>query len=124
MNELWPPSLQPDDDLVDIGRGDGTLLPMSARIGCRSATGWLAPDKEVALPRRHGLETKQASAHALPLPDASASVVVCNNVLLIVPRDTIQVSQQEIFRIAKPGARSHFGGDSICGSSGPTHLIS
>jgi ubiquinone/menaquinone biosynthesis C-methylase UbiE len=45
----------------------------------------------------------------LPLPDESASVVVCNNVLLIAPRQKIPASLREIYRVAKPGARVLIG---------------
>lgn len=101
--------LRPDDDLVDIGCGDGTLLRMAQRLGVHSALGLLATEEEVTLVRRTGLDVRQAFTHALPLPDASASVVVCNNVLLIVPREHIPASLREIFRIAKPGARIFIG---------------
>jgi len=40
--------LAPEDDLVDIGCGDGTLLRMAGQIGVRSAVGFLAADEEVA----------------------------------------------------------------------------
>jgi ubiquinone/menaquinone biosynthesis C-methylase UbiE len=97
------------DDLVDIGCGDGTMLRIAERVGANSAIGFLATEEEVALLRRFGLNVKQALTDQLPLPDASASVVVCNNVLLVVPREKITASLQEIFRIAKPGARIFLG---------------
>jgi ubiquinone/menaquinone biosynthesis C-methylase UbiE len=101
--------LQSGDDLVDIGCGDGTLLRMAERIGTRSAIGLLATDEEVALVRRSGLNIKQGFTDLLPIGDASASVVVCNNVLLVVPREKIPASLREIYRIAKPGARIFIG---------------
>ncbi len=101
--------LRPGDDLVDIGCGDGTLLLMAQARGVHSATGLLATEEEVALLRRHGLNVQQALTHQLPLPDHCASVVVCNNVLLIVPREKIPASLREIQRIAKPGARIFLG---------------
>jgi SAM-dependent methyltransferase len=97
------------DDLVDIGCGDGTLLRMANRSGVRSAIGLLATDEEVALLRRFGLETRQGLTHQLPLPDECASVVVCNNVLLIILREQVPLSLREISRIAKPGARIFLG---------------
>ncbi len=101
--------LRPDDDLVDIGCGDGILLRMAQEIGAHSALGLLATDEEVALVRRTVLNVKQGFTHQLPISDAVASVVVCNNVLLIVPRDKIAASLREICRIAQPGARIFIG---------------
>lgn len=102
-------ALQPGDELVDIGCGDGTLLKMAERAGVRSAVGLLATDEEVAVLRRFGLEARQGLSHRLPLPAECASVVVCNNVLLIVPRENIPATLCEIYRIAKRGARIFLG---------------
>jgi ubiquinone/menaquinone biosynthesis C-methylase UbiE len=101
--------LEADDDLVDIGCGDGTLLRMAKRIGTRSALGLLATDEEVGLLRKSGLEVKQGFTHSLPVGDESASVVVCNNVLLVVPQDKIPASLREMNRVARPGARIFIG---------------
>jgi ubiquinone/menaquinone biosynthesis C-methylase UbiE len=101
--------LRSDDDLVDIGCGDGTLLRMAEAMGVKIAIGLLATDEEVALLRRYGLEARQGLTDQLPLADECASVVVCNNVLLIVPREKISASLREICRIAKPGARIYLG---------------
>jgi ubiquinone/menaquinone biosynthesis C-methylase UbiE len=97
------------DDVVDIGCGDGTLLQMAQQRGVHSALGLLATDEEVALARSTGLDIRQGLADQLPLPDACASVVVCNGVLLVVPREQIPASLREINRIAKPGARIFIG---------------
>jgi ubiquinone/menaquinone biosynthesis C-methylase UbiE len=102
-------ALRAEDDLVDIGCGDGTLLRMAQRAGVRSATGLLATDEEVNVLQRAGLEARQGLSHRLPLPSECASVVVCNNVLLIVPREKISETLDEICRIAKPGARIYLG---------------
>jgi ubiquinone/menaquinone biosynthesis C-methylase UbiE len=101
--------LHSGDDLVDIGCGDGTLLRMAQRAGAKSATGLLATDEEVALLRRFGFNAIQGLTDQLPVPDQCASVVVCNSVLLIVPREKIPASLREIHRIAKPGARIFLG---------------
>ena len=97
------------DDLVDIGCGDGTLLRMAQQRGIHSALGLLATEEEVALVRQTGVNVRQGFTDQLPLPDASASVVVCNSVLLIVPREKIPASFREIARIARPGARVLIG---------------
>jgi ubiquinone/menaquinone biosynthesis C-methylase UbiE len=102
-------SLGSDDDLVDIGCGDGTMLRIAEAAGVKSSIGLLATDEEVAVLRRFGLNARQALSDQLPLPDASASVIVCNNVLLVVPRERIPASLREIYRIAKPGARIFLG---------------
>jgi ubiquinone/menaquinone biosynthesis C-methylase UbiE len=101
--------LHPGDDLVDIGCGDGTLLRIAQLVGTRTAVGLLATDEEVAVLRRVGLQTRQALTDHLPLPDECASVVVCNNVLLVVPGEKIPASLREMHRIAKPGARIFLG---------------
>jgi ubiquinone/menaquinone biosynthesis C-methylase UbiE len=97
------------DDLVDIGCGDGTMLRIADAAGAHSAIGLLATDEEVAVLRRVGLNARQALTNQLPLPDACASVVVCNNVLLVVPRQEIPASLHEIHRIARSGARIFLG---------------
>jgi len=45
----------------------------------------------------------------LPLADGSATAIICNNVLLVVPRENVQASLREIYRVAKPGARIFLG---------------
>jgi len=102
-------ALTADDDLVDIGCGDGTLLLLGKNAGVHSATGLHATEEEAAIVRRLGVDARQGFTDSLPLPDESASVVVCNNVLLIVPREKIPASLREICRVAKPGARVLIG---------------
>ena len=101
--------LCPDDDLVDIGCGDGTLLQMAQASGLRSAIGLLATEEEAAIVRRLGLQVQQGFTDQLPLPDESASAVVCNNVLLVVPRQKIPASLREMYRISKPGSSVFIG---------------
>jgi len=102
-------NLAPDDNLIDVGCGDGTLLRLAGNLGVRSAVGFLATDEEVALVRATGLHVQQAFSDRLPVPDASASVVVCNSVLLVVPREKVLPSLREMYRVAKPGARIFVG---------------
>jgi len=101
--------LGPDDDLVDIGCGDGTLLRLAADRHVQSAVGFLATDEEVALVAATGLKVKQALTDRLPMANGSASVVVSNSVLLVVPREKILESLREMCRIAKTGARIYVG---------------
>ena len=74
-----------------------------------SALGLLATEEEVELVRRAGLPVRQGLSDHLPLPDAVASVVVCNSVFPVIPREKIPASLREIRRIAKPGARIFIG---------------
>jgi len=110
----------PGDDFVDIGCGDGTLLRMAERAGVRTALGLLATEEEVAVLRRLGLNVKQGLTDRLPLADECASVVVCNSVLLVVPREKIPASLREIHRIAKPDARIFLGEIPFVETSNPS----
>jgi len=102
-------ALTTDDDLLDIGCGDGTLLLLAKNIGVNSAIGLHATEEEAAIVRCLGVDARQGFTHSLPLCDECASVVVCNNVLLIVPREKVPASLREIWRVAKPGARILIG---------------
>jgi ubiquinone/menaquinone biosynthesis C-methylase UbiE len=106
LNEL---ELRTDDDLIDIGCGDGTLLRLARERGIQSAAGFLATEEEAAIVRGLGLQVSQAFTDKLPLADNCASVVVCNSVLLVVPREKIPASLREIYRACKPGARIFIG---------------
>src|SRR5215510_14292003 len=64
--------LNANDELLDIGCGDGTLLRMAKRIGAYSAVGLLATDEEVAIVRQMNLDVRQGFTHQLPLSDSSA----------------------------------------------------
>jgi ubiquinone/menaquinone biosynthesis C-methylase UbiE len=101
--------LTPGDDLIDIGCGDGTLLHIAQKLGVANAIGLLATEEEAGVVRRRGLRVRQGFTHRLPIADQSASVVVCNNVLLVVPREFIFDSLREIERIARPEARIFLG---------------
>ena len=88
--------LKSGDDLVDIGCGDGTMLRIAALAGVRTAIGLLATKEEVAVVQRLGLNVRQGLADHLPLAAGSATVVVCNSVLLVVPREKVFGSPREI----------------------------
>jgi ubiquinone/menaquinone biosynthesis C-methylase UbiE len=112
--------LGPEDDLVDIGCGDGILLRMAKGIGVRSALGLLATEEEVALVRKTGVDVRQGLTDQLPLADESASVIVSNSVLLVVPREKIPASLTEMCRIAKRGARIFIGEIPFAQTEDPT----
>src|SRR5205085_3032939 len=94
---------------VDIGCGDGTLLREAANFGVASAIGLLSTEEETAIVRGLGLRVEAGLSDRLPLQNECASVIVCNSVLLVVPREKIPASLREIYRIAKPGARIYLG---------------
>jgi SAM-dependent methyltransferase len=101
--------LSSDDELVDVGCGDGTLLRMARDLGVSKATGILPTEEEVSLLRKAGLAVQRGFTDSLPLPDGIASIVVCNCVLLVVPREKIPQSFRELARIAKRGGRVYIG---------------
>jgi ubiquinone/menaquinone biosynthesis C-methylase UbiE len=115
--------LSADDELVDVGCGDGTLLRMARDLGIRKATGILPTDEEVSLLRKTGLEVERGFTDRLPLPDEIASVVVCNNVLLVVPCEKISQSFRELARIAKRGARVYAGEIPFAQHQDPTPIF-
>jgi ubiquinone/menaquinone biosynthesis C-methylase UbiE len=100
---------QPEDQFVDIGCGHGLLLQLAIASGVRSAIGLNATKEEVDPLRSIGLDVREGRTDSIPLPDACATVVVCNSVLLLVPEDKIAKSLSEIARICKPNARAWLG---------------
>jgi ubiquinone/menaquinone biosynthesis C-methylase UbiE len=101
--------IEPHDRLVDIGCGDGTLLRAALQAGVSNPIGLSGTVEEASRLRALGLNTTQAYADCLPLPDQCASAIVCNSVLHIVPEDKIPASLREIARIAEPKARIWIG---------------
>lgn len=102
-------ALTANDDFVDIGCGDGTLLRLAVEHGIHSAVGLQATEEEASVLSERGLNVKQGLSHCLPISSESASAIVCNNVLLIIPAANIPNTLREISRIAKPGARVFLG---------------
>ncbi|HJT70491.1 MAG TPA: methyltransferase domain-containing protein [Terriglobales bacterium] len=101
--------LSPEDELIDIGCGDGCLLRMAKSVGLTKMCGLTASFEEAERLKHLELNIQQGLTDSLPFPDWSGSVVVCNSVLLIVPRKKISTSLKEIARVAKPGARVFIG---------------
>jgi len=99
----------PQDRLVDIGCGDGTLLKYARLAGVTNAVGLSGTEEEAARLRALGFNVLQSWTDALPLPDRSASAVVCHSVLHIVPPEKIPASLREIGRIAETQARIWIG---------------
>jgi ubiquinone/menaquinone biosynthesis C-methylase UbiE len=101
--------IEPHDRLVDIGCGDGTLLQSALLAGLSDAVGLSGTEEEAERLRALGLNVTQAHTDSLPLPDESASAVVCNSVLHIDSPNKIPTSLREIARIAEPEARIWIG---------------
>ncbi len=112
--------LGPNDDPLDIGCGDGTLLRMANAMGVHTSVGLLATEEEVSLVRRTGVDVRQGLSDQLPLSDRSVSVIACNSVLLVVPREKIPATFKEIYRVAKPGARIFIGEIPFAAPKDPT----
>jgi arsenite methyltransferase len=104
--------LQPGEDVIDLGSGGG--------IDCLLAARRVAPDGTVVgvdfLPEMVQRATSAAAEvgianarfvegeiEALPLPDASADVVISNGVINLSPRKVRVLS--EAFRVLRPGGR-------------------
>src|SRR6266496_3207941 len=98
--------LQPEDSLVDIGCGDGSL-PRMAAGRCTNAIGIVSTEEEQRRLAAEfpALSIKAGDVQSLPLASQSASKVVCNATLLYLQSDSeVQAALCEIARIARPGA--------------------
>ncbi|HEY3972406.1 MAG TPA: class I SAM-dependent methyltransferase [Candidatus Sulfotelmatobacter sp.] len=98
-----------EDRFVDIGCGHGLLLQLAIESGIKTAIGLNATEEEVRPLLALGLDVRVGRTDLIPLPDCSASVVVCNSVLLLVPEDKMAKSLREIARVCEPGARVWLG---------------
>jgi len=114
----------PNDPIVDVGCGDGTLLNLlkGTRIG-------IAPNPEEVAKLRSALPSvrfEAALAQSLPLPDDSVSTLLCNSVLLTLETEAeARKAIVEFARVCRPGAlvflgeiptqpvRSHYRRDSV-----------
>jgi SAM-dependent methyltransferase len=92
--------------VVDVGCGEGSLVRRLARRGARAIGIEVAPEP-LARARAHapvgGERYEQAGAQALPLPDASADVVLFMNSLHHVPGDQLDRALAEAARVLRPG---------------------
>jgi arsenite methyltransferase len=104
--------LQPGEDVVDLGSGGG--------IDCLLAARAVGPDGRVvgidfldemvergrraaAVAGLHNLRFVRGEIESLPLPDASADVIVSNGVINLSPRKVRVLA--EAFRVLRPGGR-------------------
>lgn len=96
--------------IVDIGCGTGRLLrqagarwPGAKRIGVDAASGMIA----IARQRTPGATFHEGPAESLPLPDASADVIVSTISFHHWPDQ--QQGVREVARVLRPGGRFYLG---------------
>lgn len=97
-------ALRPGETVLDLGTGTGNALGLASGegrrvIGIDAAPGML----DVARRRAAGAELVEADFAWLPLPDASADVVLAVHALLFA--DDRVATLREWHRVARPGAR-------------------
>lgn len=101
--------LKPDDVLLDIGCGDGSLLysaNVTRRVGVIPT-----PEEQRRLQELYpNTQFIVGLAQCLPLKSEVASKIVCNSVLFLLGTETrVALAIEEIFRVAKPGATIWIG---------------
>jgi SAM-dependent methyltransferase len=104
--------LQPGDDVVDLGSGGGIDCLLAARAvgsdGSVTGVDFLAEmiARAESAAESAGLQNVrfvQGEIESLPLPDASADVVISNGVVNLSPRKVRVLA--EAFRVLRPGGR-------------------
>jgi ubiquinone/menaquinone biosynthesis C-methylase UbiE len=106
-------NLQPENQVLDVGCGTGTLLLAAAeRVGPAGALHGIEPAPEMAAHARHKaqarrvpLEVIEASADSLPYPPASFDAVFCTLVFHHLPRSMQEDAVRETRRVLRPGGR-------------------
>jgi 2-polyprenyl-6-hydroxyphenyl methylase/3-demethylubiquinone-9 3-methyltransferase len=95
---LIPPPSRNGAVLVDVGCGGGLLAP---HVDGYRHIGVDLVHSALALAARHGVVPVQADAHALPLADQVADVVVAGEILEHVP--DLERVVEELARVLRPG---------------------
>ena len=93
----------PGSRLLDLGCGDGRITEALARERGLSVVGLDASPEMVRATVARGIEAVEASANAIPLPDASFDVVFSNAALHWV--DDHPAVIRHIARVLRPGGR-------------------
>lgn len=102
--------LRPGEHVLDVGCGTGVVTRIAAEqvgpdgsvAGLDVNAGMLAVARSVT-PPDHRIEWHEASAEAMPFPDAEFDAVLCQLSLQFVPDRQQAVS--EMHRVLKPGGR-------------------
>ncbi len=103
--------LVPEDFVVDIGCGDGSLQRMAngSVAKCIGITGSIEEERRLKSECPE-LTFIAGQAQSLPLDSGCASKIVCNATLLLLPsEDDIEAALKEMVRIARPGATIWIG---------------
>jgi SAM-dependent methyltransferase len=93
--------IRPGMLVVDVGCGRGIYHPLFHNRGARV----IGIDRSIGMAREitGGCLSVVGDAQALPLPDATCDVAVCNHVLYHVPDQAL--AMRELRRIVRPGGR-------------------
>jgi len=111
-NPVRHAALRPGEEVVDLGSGGGIDCLLAARAvgatGSVVGVDFLAEmvargTAAAAASDLHNVRFVQGEIEALPLPDASADVVISNGVINLSPRKVRVLS--EAFRVLRPGGR-------------------
>jgi ubiquinone/menaquinone biosynthesis C-methylase UbiE len=106
--------LQPENEVLDVGCGTGTLLLAAAeRVGPSGALHGIEPSMEMAAHARRKaeahrvpLEVVEGSADRLPYPPGSFDAVFCTLVFHHLPRSMQEGAVREMRRVLRPGGRA------------------
>jgi SAM-dependent methyltransferase len=108
-------ALGPGDIAVEIGCGTGPLLvELATAVAPDGRVVGVEPQPALAEAARRRIEHGQladvaavrvGSADALPLPDAYATAVVAQTVLIHLPEEVLDAALGEMTRVTRPGGR-------------------
>jgi ubiquinone/menaquinone biosynthesis C-methylase UbiE len=106
--------LHPENEVLDVGCGTGSLLLAAAeRVGPSGALHGIEPSMEMAAHARHKaeahrvpLEVVEGSADRLPYPPGSFDAVFCTLVFHHLPRSMQEGAVREMRRVLRPGGRA------------------
>ena len=114
---------KPEDAILDVGCGSGSILRRLHSDGYRELHGFEISDYAVRRLREEGITMWQGRLPDLPMPDATFDVVIASQVLEHIIRRGRFV--REIARVLKPSGRAFiFVPDDCLGPiSEPEHVI-
>src|SRR6478672_11005813 len=103
--------LAPDDDVLDIGCGDGSLLKMAGgRVAKRVGKVPSAEEQSRLQRELPDIEFRVGLAQTLAVGSESFSKIVCNSVLLLLgSEDLVRCALKEIARVARRDGRIWLG---------------